>query len=77
MRFVKQKLEIPVRNMDSCTQASDSTPNRHSSLLPNFCRIIICGPSNSGKTNVLLSLIENSNGLKFENIYIYRVSHNS
>lgn len=71
MRFVKQKLEIPVRNMDSCSQANDNTPNRHSSLLPNFCRIIICGPSNSGKTNVLLSLIENSNGLKFENIYIY------
>lgn len=71
MRFVKQKLEIPVRNMDRHTQISDSTPKRHSNLLPNYCRIIICGPSNSGKTNVLLSLIENVNGLKFENIYIY------
>lgn len=72
MRFVKQTLEIPVRNNDSRTcRTNDSTPKRHSDLLPNNVRCIIAGPSGCGKTNVLLSLIEGKNGLKFENLYIY------
>lgn len=71
MRFVKQTLEIPVRNNDNHTCADGSTPKRHSELLPNNVRCIIAGPSGCGKTNVLLSLIESENGLKFENVYIY------
>lgn len=71
MRFVKQKLEIPVRNRDCRTCTSDNAPKRHNELFPDILRCIISGPSSSGKTNVLLSLIENKNGLKFENIYIY------
>jgi len=38
--------------------------------LPNTIRALIVGPSNCGKTNIMLSLIENPNGLKFENVYI-------
>lgn len=76
MRFVKQTLEIPVRNSDERTCANGSNGSgkmskRHSNLLPNNVRCIIAGPSGCGKTNVLLSLIESENGLKFENIYIY------
>lgn len=71
MRFVKQKLEIPIRNNDIHTCASDNAPKRHSELLPNNVRCIISGPSACGKTNVLLSLIESKNGLKFENLYLY------
>lgn len=72
MRFVKQRIEIPVRNNDMRTCTSSNTiPKRHSELLPNNVRCIIAGPSGCGKTNVLLSLIESANGLKFENIYIY------
>lgn len=71
MRFVKHSLEIPVRNNDSRTCANNTTTKRHSELLPNNVRCIIAGPSGCGKTNVLLSLIESKNGLKFENIYIY------
>lgn len=75
MRFVKQTIEIPVRNSDDHTCGdggnSGNKPKRHSNLLPNNVRCIIAGPSGCGKTNVLLSLIESENGLKFENIYIY------
>jgi len=35
---------------------------------------LVVGPSNCGKTNVMLSLIESPNGLKFENIYVFSKS---
>lgn len=44
---------------------------KHSALLPDSIRCIICGPSNCGKTNVLMSLLLNANGLRFRNVYIY------
>lgn len=47
---------------------------RHGVLLPVTIRGIICGPSNCGKTNLLLSLIESPNGVRFENIYVYSKS---
>lgn len=71
MRFVKQSLAISVCNNDSKICTSGAMSKRHSDLLPNNVRCIIAGPSGCGKTNVLLSLIESENGLKFENIYIY------
>lgn len=72
MRLIKQDKNISVRNMDF---AMDSNTNiRHSSLLPNTIRALIVGPSNCGKTNVMISLIESPNGLKFENIYLYSKS---
>lgn len=71
MRFVKQVLDIPVRNADDSITSKKSKKRKHSNLLPNSIRCIIAGPSNCGKTNLLLSLIESENGLKFENIYIY------
>lgn len=43
-------------------------------MLPNTIRGIICGPSNCGKTNVVISLLESPNGLRFENIYVYSKS---
>lgn len=47
---------------------------RHGPLLPNTIRCIICGPSNCGKTNVVVSLLESYNGVRFENVYIYSKS---
>lgn len=44
---------------------------RHSELLPNSIRCIICGPSNCGKTNVIVCLLLDPNGLKFRNVYLY------
>lgn len=71
MRFIKQKVQIEVVNNDQQSDNNGCKSKRHSDLLPNNIRCIIAGPSGCGKTNVLLSLIESENGLKFENIYIY------
>lgn len=47
---------------------------RHGSLLPSSIRCVVCGPSNCGKTNVLISLLESPHGLRFENVYVYSKS---
>lgn len=47
---------------------------RHSTLLPNSIRCIVCGPSNCGKTNVVFNLLFAKNGLKFENVYVFSKS---
>lgn len=70
MRLIKQQSNILVRNLDF----EENKARRHSSLLPNSIRALIVGPSNCGKTNVMLSLIESPNGLKFKNIYVYSKS---
>jgi len=71
MRFIRQRESLPVRNVET-TAASNR--KKHGSLLPNSIRGIITGPSNCGKTNVMISLLEQPNGLAFENIYIYSKS---
>ena len=68
MNFVKQPLSLEVNNLE--LDARPKKP-RHSALLPNTIRCIICGPSNCGKTNVMINLILHKNGLKFRNIYLY------
>jgi len=42
---------------------------KHDEILSSTIRAIICGPSNCGKTNVLISLIEWPNNVRFENVY--------
>lgn len=74
MRFTKQVTNIPIRNVDESVSCTDMKLRRHSVLLPNSIRCIIAGPSNCGKTNLLIGLIESEHGLKFENIYIYSKS---
>lgn len=71
MRFEKQGGNICVRNFDAVVSPKTPQTRRHGSLLPNTIRCIIAGPSNCGKTNVLISLIESENGLSFENLYLY------
>lgn len=71
MRLVKQHSNILVRNLDF---RADNNRTKHSCLLPNSIRGLIVGPSNCGKTNVMMSLIESPNGLKFKNIYLYSKS---
>lgn len=71
MRFIKHAVEIPVRNFDEIASSNKSKEKRHGPLLPNSLRCIIAGPSNCGKTNLLISLIESENGLNFENLYVY------
>lgn len=76
MNFQIQKLTLPVANVDAMVGEKIDRPKRHGSLLPDSIRAVLCGPSACGKTNVLSSLIIQSNGLKFENIYVYTKSLN-
>lgn len=73
MRLVKQNKSLTVRNLDVVGGVGGKYV-KHSPLLPNTIRCIICGPSNCGKTNVMLSLLLEENGLKFDNVYIYSKS---
>jgi len=44
---------------------------KYGAMLPSTIRTIVCGPSNCGKTNVLISLLESPHGVRFENVYVY------
>ena len=60
--------------MDDKTRGVREESSRHGRMLPNTIRGIICGPSNCGKTNVMLSLLESPHGVRFENVYVYSKS---
>lgn len=68
MKFVKQPQSLHVTTIceDVC-----KTSFRHGELLPDSVRCIICGPSNCGKTNLLIGLLIHENGLRFKNVYVY------
>ena len=72
MKFVLQPLTIRVTNCDakSRTMGDSAEKRKHGEMLPSTIRAIICGPSNCGKTNVLISLLESPNGVRFENVYV-------
>lgn len=67
IKIVQQKNKLDVENHD----VKKRIDKKHGPLLPSTIRCIIAGPSNCGKTNVMISLIEHENGLKFENVYVY------
>lgn len=71
MRLFRQQEKLPVSNIEESFNVDNKRPCRHSKLLPNTIRALIVGPSNCGKTNLLINLLEHPNGLKFENVYVY------
>lgn len=73
MRLEKQDITLPVNNEMSFENVS-SNRHRHSKLFPDTIRCIISGPSNCGKTHLMLNMINHPNGLRFANIYIYSKS---
>lgn len=75
MRFEKhpQSLQVTVKKM-SVENDYDHRFRKHGLLLPNTIRCLICGPSNCGKTNIVISLLESPNGIRFENVYVYSKS---
>jgi len=73
MRFVRQIQTIKVTNFDDRLMIEKKI-RKHGNMLPISIRGIICGPSNCGKTNVLISLLESPHGVRFENVYIYSKS---
>jgi hypothetical protein len=73
MKIVKQKTSLKIDNNDLV----DEKHIKHSPLFNvRTLRCLIIGPSNCGKTNVIISLIEHKNGLKFKNVYVYSKSCN-
>lgn len=68
MKFIKQSHTLQLNKI--CPE-SEIVANRHGSLLPNSIRCIICGPSNCGKTNLIIGLLLHENGLRFRNVYVY------
>lgn len=71
MRLVKQQNTLSVSHIDV---EKNHVSFKHGPLLPDSIRCLVCGPSNCGKTNLMLNLIYDKNGLKFENIYIFSKS---
>ena len=68
-------MEFSIINLDQfCGKGLVNQRNKHGDLLPDHVRAIICGPSNSGKTNLMLNLLCNINGLKFWNVYVFSKS---
>ena len=71
MRFIKQPVDIKNENFDifdnNTLEISIQSP-----LWPKRgLRAGIVGASGSGKTNVAFSVIEDENGIRFKNVYIY------
>lgn len=73
MKFIKQKKNFSIINFDKIV-SKKTVRKKHGDLLPNTIRCIICGPSNSGKTNLMLNLLFSSKGLFFENVYVFSKS---
>lgn len=71
MQFIKQQVRLPIENIEINFQNNVGKRKKHGLLLPDSIRCIISGASNCGKTNVIMSLLLNSNGLRFKNVYIY------
>ena len=71
-----QLLTIHVTNCDAKSRmmGDNAEKRKHDEMLPSTIRAIICGPSNCGKTNVLISLVESPTGVRFENVYVYSKS---
>ena len=70
MRFVEQPGRIETVRVGEVEQVE----GRHGPLLPNSIRGVLCGPSNCGKTQALISLLLSKNGLRFQNVYVYSKS---
>lgn len=71
MNIVQQSTRLPIVNVAGLFTGNQTTESRHGELLPDSVRALIVGPSGCGKTNVVMSLLTTSNGLKFENVYLY------
>lgn len=73
IRLISQQQNLPIKNHDSCSQTKKYP--KHSTLLGEGCkRGLLVGGSGCGKTNVMISLLEHPNGLRFENVYLYSKS---
>lgn len=78
MHFKEQACQLPIEPITEkivgAAAAAASAARKHGDLFPNTIRCIISGPSNCGKTNVMINLLEHENGLSFKNVYVFSKS---
>lgn len=78
MKIIQQKEKFEIDNLDEKVAGGaldqNLKPPRHGPLLPQTVRALLIGPSNCGKTNVMISLLTHPHGLRFANVYIYSKS---
>lgn len=71
MRIVKQNIEFPIEHN---VFENSKSYRKHGVLLPHTIRCLVAGGCGTGKTTIMINLIEHEQGLKFENVYIYSKS---
>lgn len=70
MRIEKQRQSLEIKNYDDLI--TENVFRKHGLLFGGNCkRGLIIGPSGCGKTNVMISLLEHPNGIRFENVYVF------
>lgn len=73
MRIEKQTFSLSISNYDDLFDSNQF--KKHGVTFGGSSkRAIIVGPSDWGKTNILLTLILHANGLRFTNIHLYSKS---
>lgn len=70
MWLEQQRQRLRVKNADP-PMSRHQNRRRHGDLLPDSIRCIISGPSNCGKTNLVVCLLLDANGLRYRNVYLY------
>jgi len=67
IKIVEHPSKLPIDK-----HALDESDKRlvHGSLFPSCLRCLIVGSSGSGKTNLMLHLLQHRNGLRYENVYL-------
>lgn len=68
MKFKKQQQKFYIDDLESQPERKRW---KNGTLLPESLRCLVCGPSSCGKTNLMINLLTNLNGLKFENLYVF------
>lgn len=73
MKFIKQDNKLEIYNFDKIMSKKHKVKRTklHGKLLPDSVRCLIVGPSNCGKTNLMLNLLFSPEGLYFENVYVF------
>jgi hypothetical protein len=70
--FYNHPIKLDVKNLDETVNSVEKKGfHLHGELFPNCVRALICGSSGTGKTNLVVNLLTNSNGLRFRNVYVY------
>ena len=72
MIFKKQYPSLNLSSFDDAVEDQQQKVSRHGPLLgTRQLRSLILAPSGGGKTNLMLNLLLDKNGLFYENIYLY------